>query len=368
MPCVVIAGGGTGGHIFPAIAIARELRERVAGCEVLMVGTERGLETKLVPREGLPLLTIPVAGLRGKSVVKAAKGMAMLPGALIASWRILSKHSADAVVGVGGYASGPIVAAAVLRRVPTLIHEQNIVPGATNRWVAPWVREVALTWEETRAHLKGRGVVTGNPVRREFAAVGARPRGRSTRHLLVFGGSQGASAINEGMKAALSALAPLKGSLRIVHQTGEAHAESVRAAYAAGGFEADVRPFIEKMADAMAEADLVVARSGGPTVAELTACGRGSILVPFPAAAHDEQTLHARALEKNGAAVLLHQRDLSGRTLGEALVRILGDEAALDAMAAAARKMGRPDAAARIADLVRALMGGTDRSGRRRAS
>jgi len=356
MPRFLIAGGGTGGHIFPAIAIGRELRERVGNCDVLMVGTERGLETRLVPEAGFRLLTIPVAGLKGKGFLGVCRGMQKLPGALAASWRILAREKPSAVIGVGGYASGPVVAAAVLRRVPTLIQEQNMIPGATNRWLAPWVRQVAVTFDETRHHLRGRGVVTGNPVRREFASVPPRRKGRPTRHLLIFGGSQGAAAINDGAAAALPAIEPLRGALRIVHQTGEAGVEAMKAAYGKAGFVADVRAFISGMAGAMAEADLVVARSGATTVAELTAAGRGSILIPFPHAIHDHQTLNARALEKSAAAVLIPQKDLTGAKLASALLDLLGDEARLDAMAAAAKGMGRPDAAARIADLAIAVM------------
>jgi len=351
----LIAGGGTGGHVFPAIAIARALVARVPGCEVVMVGTERGLEMKIVPAEGFRLLTIPVAGLKGKSAAATAKGILMLPGALRASLKMIGDERPSVAVGVGGYASGPLLAAAILRRVPTLIQDQNLVPGMTNRWLSPFVSEVAVTFEGTREYFHGRGVVTGNPIRPEFAKVPPRGKGRSTLHLLIYGGSQGASAINGAMVAAIPGLAPLKGRLRVLHQVGPAGAEEIRAAYARGGIVADVRPFIDDMASAMAEADLIVARSGGG-FAEITAAGRGSILVPLPTAIHDHQAHNARALEKEGAAIVIPQRDLSGPVLAGHLLGLLGDEARLDAMAAAAKRMGRPDAAARIADLVVGLM------------
>jgi UDP-N-acetylglucosamine--N-acetylmuramyl-(pentapeptide) pyrophosphoryl-undecaprenol N-acetylglucosamine transferase len=351
----LIAGGGTGGHIFPAIAIARALVARVPGCEVVMVGTERGLEMKLVPAAGFRLLTIPVAGLKGKSLGATARGILMLPGALRASMKIVRAERPAAAIGVGGYASGPLLAAAVLGRVPTLIQDQNLVPGMTNRWLSPFVSEVAVTFEGTRAYLRGRGVVTGNPIRPEFANVPPRPKGRSTLHLLVYGGSQGASAINRAMAAAIPGLEPLKDRLRVLHQVGAAGAEEMRAAYAMGGIVADVRPFIDDMASAMAEADLIVARSGGG-FAEITAAGRGSILVPLPTAIHDHQAHNARTLEKEGAAIVIVQRDLSGPVLAGRLVELMGDAGRLDAMAAAAKRMGRPDAAARIADLVAGLM------------
>lgn len=351
----LIAGGGTGGHIFPAIAIARALLARLPGSEVVMVGTVRGLETKIVPAEGFRLLTIPVAGLKGKSAAATARGMLLLPGALAAAWRILGRERPHVAVGVGGYASGPVVAAAVLRRVPTLIQDQNLVPGMTNRWLAPFVSEVAVTFEGSRRYLRGRGVVTGNPVRPEFAEIPARPKGRPERRLLIYGGSQGAAAINGAMAAALQSLAPLRGRLRVLHQTGAAGVEAMRAAYGGAGIAADVRPFIPDMAGAMAEADLIVARSGG-SVAEITAAGRGSILIPLPAAVHDHQSHNARALEEGGAAVVIPQRELTGPILARHLLALLDDEGRLDAMAAAAKRMGRPGAAARIADLVAGLM------------
>jgi UDP-N-acetylglucosamine--N-acetylmuramyl-(pentapeptide) pyrophosphoryl-undecaprenol N-acetylglucosamine transferase len=347
----LIAGGGTGGHIFPAIAIARALVARVPGCEVVMVGTERGLEMKIVPESGFRLLTIPVRGLKGKSVFATAKGILMLPGALASSWRLLGRERPDVVAGVGGYASGPVLAGAVLKRIPTLIQDQNLVPGMTNRWLAPFVSEVAVTFEGTRRYLRGRGVVTGNPIRPEFAQVPRRPAGRPTLHLLVFGGSQGAAAINAAMASALETLSPLRGRLRVLHQTGAAGVESMQSAYAGAGFVADVRPFIADMASAMAEADLILARSGG-SVAEITAAGRASILVPLPTAIHDHQAHNARALEEGGAAVVVAQRDLTGPELGARILELLGDGERLDSMAEAARRMGAPDAAGRIADLM----------------
>ena len=355
---VLIAGGGTGGHLYPALAIARALRERIEGCDVLMAGTSRGLEARVVPEHGLPLATIPVAGLKGKGPLRAASSAAKLPLALAASWRIIGRHRPRIVIGVGGYASGPVLAAAVLRGRPTLIHEQNMIPGSTNRWLAPWVGGVAVTFEETRERLGGRGVVTGNPVRAGFASAAPRRahRGGPALRLLVFGGSQGASAINEAMAGAAPLLGPLARPLRVLHQSGREGAERLREAYARAGIEAEVRPYIDEMAAAMDEADLVVARSGATTVAELTVAGRGAILVPFPAAIHDHQTLNARALERAGAAVVLPQPSLTPASLAERIAGILGDEDRLDAMGEAARKLGRPDAAAAIAEMAVGLM------------
>ncbi len=363
MPTVLMAGGGTGGHVFPAVAIARELAETVPGCEVLFVGTARGLESRIVPAEGFRLLTIRSAGITGKRIMSRLKGMALLPVSLAQSWGMLSRARPVLVVGVGGYASGPVLAAAVLRRVPTLIHEQNYVPGATNLWLAPYVTQVAVTFPETIARLKGRGVVTGNPVRREFGRIpplpeGARPGGHG---VLVFGGSQGARAINHAVREALPALAVLKGKVRFTHQTGETDLEVTRSAYRDSGLEADVRPFIREMAQALEAADLVVSRSGATTVAELTAAGRPAVLIPFAAATHDHQTFNARKLADAGAAVLLPEKELTGERLAREVLDLIETPERLARMGRAARELGRPDAASRIAALCSELIAGRAR-------
>lgn len=359
MATVLVAGGGTGGHIFPGVAIARELMERVPGVEVLFVGTARGLEKRIVPAEGFRLLTIRSAGITGKNLMSRLKGMALVPVSLVQSLALIGRTRPRLVVGVGGYASGPVLLAAVARRVPTLIHEQNCIPGVTNRWLAPIVSEVALTFPETRDAMRGRGVVTGNPVRRQFSLVPPRPASGGPRHLLVFGGSQGSRALNQAMMAALPLLAPLRGRLTLTHQTGEVALAAVTGAYRAAGWDedaADVRPFISGMSQAFEEADLVLCRSGATTVAELTAAGRPAVLVPFAGAAHDHQTFNARKLEQVGAAVVLAEARLSGESLATLLVSLLGDAERVARMAQASRAAARPDAAARIADLCVALM------------
>ena len=359
MPTVLMAGGGTGGHIFPGIAIARELVERVPRCEVLFVGTRRGLESKIVPAEGFRLLTIDSAGITGKRIVARLKGLALLPLSLVQSMRLIGRTKPSLVVGVGGYASGPVMAAAVLKRVPTLIHEQNYVPGATNRWMAPFVSKVVVTFEETVARLGGRGVALGNPVRRDFALVKPRPSAGAPRRLLVFGGSQGSRALNKAMVEALPGLAAMRGALQITHQTGEAEHAAVEASYRAAGLkgeDCEVRPFISGMSRAFEDADLIVCRSGATTVAELTAAGRPAVLIPFAGATHDHQTFNAHKLADAGAAVMIAERDLTGALLARTVQELLGDPGRLDRMARASRLLGRPDAAARIADLCVALM------------
>ena len=359
MSTVLVAGGGTGGHIFPGVAIARELIARRPGTEVIFVGTERGLEAKLIPAQGFRLLTIRSAGITGKRLSARLKGMAIIPFSLAQSLSLIGRTKPDLVIGVGGYSSGPVLASAVLRGVPTLIHEQNYVPGVTNRWLAPFVREVAVTFEETRKRLGGRGVVTGNPVRREFTLVKPKSPGDPVKHLLIVGGSQGARVINRAICDALPALARLGESLRVTHQTGAADHEWVAAAYAAAGLgegRADVLPFIARTWEAFESADLIVSRCGSTTLAELTAAGRPSVLVPFAAATHDHQTFNARKLVSTGAAVMIAEKELTGVWLAAAVADLFSDAERLQKMSVASRSLGRPDAAARIAGMCEKLM------------
>lgn len=336
------------------------------------VGTERGLETRIVPAEGYRLLTIRSAGITGKSLQGRLKGGALIPVSLWQSLRLIGRHRPGLVIGVGGYASGPVLAAAVIRRVPTLIHEQNYVPGTTNRWIAPWVTQVVVTFPETIALLKGRGVTLGNPVRNEFTEVTRWSAFSGVRSLLIFGGSQGARAINDAVVAALPRLAGMRAELRVTHQTGPADLDRVTRAWREAGFgpeRVEVRAFISGMARAFEEADLVVCRAGATTVAELTAAGRASLLVPFAQAAHDHQTWNARKLEATGAATLIPQKELTGDRLGDEVMRLFQEPALLERMSVESRRLGRPDAGARIAELcARLLAGGSSEGGRRESS
>lgn len=356
MPTVLVAGGGTGGHIFPGIAIARELMERVARCEVLFVGTQRGLESRIVPAEGFRLLTIRSAGITGKRVLKRLKGLALIPISMIQSVALMARTRPSLVIGVGGYSSGPVLAAAVLWRVPTMIHEQNYLPGVTNRWLAPFVSRVVVAFPETARMLGGRGEALGNPVRKEFGLLGPRPAESPVTSILVFGGSQGARVINRAICDALPALSAMKGKLKVTHQTGEADLRTVTAAYRASGIDADVRPFISGMSKAFDDADLIVGRSGATTVAELTAAGRPAVLIPFAAAAHDHQTHNARKLSDAGAAVLMAEKDLSGASLSRVILELAADRKRLARMAEASRALGKPEAAGRIAEVGADLM------------
>jgi UDP-N-acetylglucosamine--N-acetylmuramyl-(pentapeptide) pyrophosphoryl-undecaprenol N-acetylglucosamine transferase len=265
--------------------------------------------------------------------------------------RNLRQLEPKAVIGVGGYASGPTVAAAVVLRIPTLIQEQNYYPGLTNRLLASWVTRVAITFEESRALLGGRGEITGNPIRGEFHAVRPAARDGSFR-VFVFGGSQGARAINDAVIEALPVLAPHRAALRILHGTGPHDLKRVREAYEAGGFDATASPYITDIQEAYAGADVVVARAGASTVSELAACARASILVPLPTAAHDHQRYNARKLEETGAAIMLEQKMLNGASLAAALIGLMNDPARIESMSRAAATLASPRAAARIADLI----------------
>jgi len=357
----VIAGGGTGGHLYPGIAIAEEIRRRSPTARIVFAGRGLPLERDIVGRHGYELLAVSSGGVVGRSFGRRVQGALLALKGIVESMRMLGRLGPRAVIGVGGYASGPMVLAAVIRRIPTLVEEQNAVPGLTNRLLGRVAGQVAITFEETRRFFGGRGVVTGNPIRAEFAAAD-RDRARRRReaggapfHLLVFGGSQGAKALNSAVLEALPRLADRRDRLRITHGTGAADLERVRAGYAAMGVAADVRPYIAAIRAAYEDADLVVARAGASTVSELAACGRAAILVPLPTSAHDHQLRNAARVAGAGAAILMEERDLDGNSLAAAVASLADDPARLGAMERAAVALARPDAAARIVDLIEEL-------------
>jgi UDP-N-acetylglucosamine--N-acetylmuramyl-(pentapeptide) pyrophosphoryl-undecaprenol N-acetylglucosamine transferase len=352
---ILIAGGGTGGHLYPGIAIAQELQRRRQGVAIVFAGAGLPLEREILERQGYRLLAIRSGGVVGKSPLARLRGATRAVLGLGQAMVAIMKMKPAAVIGVGGYASGPVVLAAALLRVPTLIHEQNCNPGLTNRLLAPWVRKVAVSFEETRHDLGGRGEVTGNPIRAEFAAAKRKARGE-TFSVLVFGGSQGARALNNAVLEALPQLRPHRLGLRLVHGTGAADLERVRAAYAAAGFEATVVPYLTAIREAYQQADLVIARAGASTVSEIAACGKASILVPLPTAAHDHQRYNARKFADAGAALLLEESALRGDTLAGAILGLRDDPARVVAMERAAAGLARPEAAARIADLVEEML------------
>jgi UDP-N-acetylglucosamine--N-acetylmuramyl-(pentapeptide) pyrophosphoryl-undecaprenol N-acetylglucosamine transferase len=360
---VVIAGGGTGGHLYPGIAVARELLARQPETQVSFAGTPRGIEARVIPREGFPLDLIRSSGVKGKSLVDRAKGASLVPLGLVDGWRIVSARRPDLVIGVGGYSSGPVVLVAALRGVPTMLLEQNAVPGLTNRWLARFVQAAAVTFESTQAFFGSKAFVSGNPVRPEFfAAAGPTQESAlddqaSVTRVLVFGGSQGAHAINVAMVEAAPQLAAGGSHLRLVHQTGERDVEMVRAAYTRARLQADVEPFLYDMGQQLGLADVVVCRAGATTLAEIAAAGKAAILIPLPTATDDHQRRNAEALAVAGAADLLLQQDVSGAVLAARILALAGDRERRRRISAAARSFARPDAARVIVDRALQLVG-----------
>jgi UDP-N-acetylglucosamine--N-acetylmuramyl-(pentapeptide) pyrophosphoryl-undecaprenol N-acetylglucosamine transferase len=357
---VLIAGGGTGGHLYPGIAVAEELRRRDAATEVSFVGTARGLESRVVPALGYPLDVIRSAGLKGKALGALARGLALLPLSAVDAWRVISRRRPDVVVGVGGYSSGPVLLLAAMRRIPTLLMEQNTAPGFTNRTLARWVGAAAVSYEETLRYFPRIGVLTGNPVRREFLDRAGRdaPPGDGRTHVLIVGGSQGARAVNDAMLAAAPALAAHAAALTITHQTGERDLARVRDGYVAAGCVAVAEPFFHDMHARMTAADVVVSRAGASTLAELTILGKPMVLVPLPSAADDHQRKNAATLAGAGAAEVIEERELDGTRMATTVLALVADASRRQRMASAARALGRPDAAARVVDRLEQLAGG----------
>ena len=350
MATILIAAGGTGGHLFPGIAVADELRRRDPAARVVFVGTPRGLESRIVPRAGYALELLPILPLKGIGPWRTLQGLLALPRALFRAAALVRRERPRAVLGVGGYAGGPLVLAAALMGVRTVILEPNALPGFTNRVLRPFVGKAACAYEEARRSFGSKGVLTGNPVRGGFAALPAKEH-EPPLTLLAFGGSQGSRVLNRALVEALPLLPPAT-RLRVVHQTGEAMRDEVAAAYAAAGREAEVLAFLDDMETRFAQADLVLSRSGATTCAELTAAGKAAVLVPFAAAADDHQRTNARAMEAAGAARMVEEKDLRGESLARAVSGVLEDPGRLQAMEAASRRLGRPHAAARVADLL----------------
>lgn len=355
-PRIAIAGGGTGGHIIPALAIADELKS-AHGAKVLFIGTPRGLESKLVPQAGYPLKLIEVGQLKNVSLLTKVRTMLDLPLSLVRCRRLLREFKPDAVIGVGGYASGPAMGAAILGEIPTLAFEPNAFPGLANRLVGKRVRAAAVNFAPAAKYFRN-AQVTGIPVRADFFRLKPRPAG-APPHLLVFGGSQGARILNASMPKIAASLLEAVPGLTILHQAGARHAESTLAAYKTSGAPQDrwqVHAFLDDMPKRFEAADLVLARSGASTVAELTASGKPSLLVPFPQAADDHQRKNAEVLAEAGAARMMIESELTPGRLQQTLIQMLGDRSAQDRMAEKARSLAHPDATARIASLVGSIV------------
>jgi UDP-N-acetylglucosamine--N-acetylmuramyl-(pentapeptide) pyrophosphoryl-undecaprenol N-acetylglucosamine transferase len=360
---IVIAGGGTGGHLYPGIAVARELLARRPDAQISFAGTERGIESRVLPKEGFALDVIRSGGLKGKSLVARARGASLLPLSVVDAWHVVSSRRPHLVMGVGGYSSGPVVLVAALRGIPTMLLEQNAVPGLTNRLLARFVRAAAVTFDSTTTFFGAKAFVSGNPVRPEFLET-AGPSSESSvdEHasivrVLVFGGSQGAHAINVAMVEAAAQLAAGRPRVHLTHQTGERDVEMVRDAYGKAGLQAVVEPFLYDMGRQLRQADLIVSRAGATTLAELAAAGKPAILVPLPSATDDHQRKNADALAATGAADVLLQRELTGEAIAKRILSLAADRDARFSMARAARAMARPDAAKVIVDRALELVG-----------
>ena len=353
---VIFAGGGTGGHLFPGLAVARELQQRDSMTEILFVGTEQGIEARVLPREGFRLETIPVRGLKGRGIRGLLDAAWGIPSGLYRSLMIIRNFQPDVIIGLGGYASGPVLLAGKLRQLRCVIMEQNLRPGFTNKLLARFVDRVFTSYRESEAYFFGGKVLEmGNPVRwPKLPAV--KPSGKFV--LLIFGGSAGAHRVNLAVVDAMRTLTDIAGELQIIHQTGQADFAAIKAAYDSLPFAAEVLPFIEKMDEAYARADLVVCRAGATTVAELTAFGKAAILVPYPYAIYDHQRWNAQSLRDQGAAEMILDQELKGDLLAGRVRAYVSDRQRIAAMAAAARRMGRPEAAARIVDECYALVRG----------
>src|SRR6516225_7876507 len=354
---LLIAGGGTGGHVFPAIAIAREWLARGSEREVVLVGTARGIEMKLVPQVGLPLETLRAAGLKGKGGLTLMKNLSMLAPGTLDALAIVRKHRPVAAFGVGGYAAGPMLLATWLGGIPNVIFEPNAEPGFTNKVLAGLSKRIATGYEVTAKGLGGKGVVTGNPVRAEFFSIEPRVPERPL-HLLITGGSQGALPINRAFVDAMDRLAARKDQLSVVHQTGQRDYNAVRTAYARREFHsAEVVPFLGNMAERFAWADLVVCRAGAITVSEVAASGRAAIFIPFGRATDSHQLRNAQEMAKAGAGKLIIENELTAERLTGEIFGLLDDPGRIRQLAANARGLARPDAARDIVNLFEEVAG-----------
>lgn len=356
---LLLAGGGTGGHLFPAIALAEQLKYEEPQSEVLFVGTDRGLESRMLPELGWALEKIDMSGYAGAGVLAKIKVMGKLVKSLVQSRKILQHFRPDVVVGVGGYASVPALLAAKTLGIPYLVHEQNAWPGMANRLLGRWAKRVCLSFDETdRAFHGSATVLTGNPVR---SAMENCPNIDDDKIcLLVFGGSQGARSINRAVVAALPYLEEWKDRLTIIHQSGEVDFEETVNGYEENNWiNVEILPFIKDMSSAYARATLIVCRAGATTLAELTACGRPAVLVPYPHAAAGHQSGNAQAMAAKGAALMMEEVDLTPERLATLITGLLTDRASIKSMAAAAKGLARPGAAARLLQECRAVIAET---------
>jgi UDP-N-acetylglucosamine--N-acetylmuramyl-(pentapeptide) pyrophosphoryl-undecaprenol N-acetylglucosamine transferase len=350
---LMIAGGGTGGHIYPAIAVAKEFLSRGEDRRVVFVGTRYGLEKEIVPKAGFELEFVNIRGLKGKSLLQTVGNLLRLPASMFGAWRLISRHDPDVILGVGGYASGPVLMVGALRGRPTVIQEQNAFPGLTNRLLSKVVDAIAVAFPKALEIFRRDGLVSGNPVRSEFFEQAGEKDSGPSRRLLVFGGSQGSRILNETMIGALPLLDDLAGKLEIVHQTGPHDHDRVAAAYRESSFhDSRVTPFIDDMAGEMARADFVLCRAGAITIGELAALGRAAILVPFALASDNHQEFNARAVEESGGGVVITEKELTPERLAQAIAAMSDDPERSLRMGNAITALAAPDASRKIVDLL----------------
>jgi UDP-N-acetylglucosamine--N-acetylmuramyl-(pentapeptide) pyrophosphoryl-undecaprenol N-acetylglucosamine transferase len=350
---LLIAGGGTGGHVFPAMAIAQEWLSRGKEREVVLVGTQRGIEMKLVPAAGLPLETIRVAGLKGKGGLTLLKNLGMLGSGVWDAFAVLKKHKPQVAFGVGGYAAGPMLLATWLKNIPNVIFEPNAEPGLTNKLTARFAQKIATGYEVSAQAWGARAKVTGCPVRPEFFTIEARQPVKPF-HLLITGGSQGALPINRTFIEAAELLAKRKAELKVVHQTGERDYNSVRAAYARNEMQVEVMPFLNNMAERFVWADMLVCRAGAITTAEVAAAGRAAIFIPFGKATDSHQLRNAQEMTNAGAGRLIAEPELNAQRLTQEIFSLLDQPSEIEKLATKARSLAHPYAVREIVDLIEA--------------
>jgi UDP-N-acetylglucosamine--N-acetylmuramyl-(pentapeptide) pyrophosphoryl-undecaprenol N-acetylglucosamine transferase len=354
-PSIIISGGGTGGHLYPALVVGRKLLAIEPGLGLTYVGTRREVEQKIMADHGVKFVPMRIEGLMGRGL-KSLRALIILPLAFAHSLALLVQTRPGLVIGVGGYSSGPIVLLASWFRIPTVILEQNARPGFTNRLLARWVSRAVVAFASTLPAFKGKGIVLGNPVREEFYALPAKTR-TAALDVLVFGGSQGSRFLNDRITAALPLLAAAKGRLRLTHQTGTNDLERVRAAYAAQGFgQAEIAPYFPGMAGYFGRADLIVSRAGATTLAEIIAARRAALLIPFAGASEDHQSANARELETAGAGEVLPEDKATPETLAARILHHLEHPDGLEVMERNLARLQAPDPAGRIAELCLSLM------------
>lgn len=360
---VVITGGGTGGHLYPGIALAEELKRRDPSVEIIFVGNERGIEGKVIPREGYPIKFVPSAGFVGKGLIGKMLSVLRLITGLRESYNLLGELSPDLVVGTGGYVSLAPVIAARLHSLPVMILEQNSIPGKTNKLLGHISDAICITYQESMARFpRNKVYLTGNPVR-ERILRGSRSSALKLFGLreglftiFIFGGSSGARSINSAMVNALQHLLDFKGEIQFLHQTGERDFEFVRDSYRTYGYEGTVTPYIYQMPEAYAVSDLVISRAGATTIAEICATGKAAILIPYPYAAANHQEINARKLSELGASVMIKDGELTGERLADEIIRLYKDHDLRKSMRKRAIGFGKPDAVRKIADIAMSLV------------